>query len=459
MTAIVTYAQREFDLDFSQLHNDSTTVTFTGTYSEATGQTYLGQPTRRITHGHNKDHRPDLKQLLYVLTTTADGAVPIWCNIEHGNKTDDQTHIETWEALRRLVGNTDFLYVADSKLCTKKNMAHIAGHNGRFVTVLPKTRREDTQFRDWLQTHEVPWCELVRRPNSRRKNGPDEVYRGFESPIRSVEGYRIIWFWSSQKFEQDRETRQRRIDRATSELEQLRTRMHAPRSRLKAKTKVEEAAAGILADNNADRWLKVEVKTVEEEYFKQATAGRPNKNTRYVRHTCSRLELEWSSKVTPLQYDNRTDGIFSLVLNDEDLSMLDALLAYKHQPCLEKRFQQFKSVFEVMPVWLRNPARIEAFLFIYFLALFVEAIIEREIRRQMKLQNIPSLPLYPEQRPCKCPTADRIFGLFVDIRRHHLLGPDDSILKSFRDELTSLQCTVLGLLGLSPEFYFSAGNA
>jgi len=36
-----------------------------------------------------------LKQLLYLLTTTAEGAVPIWCSVEHGNPPDDKTHQQT----------------------------------------------------------------------------------------------------------------------------------------------------------------------------------------------------------------------------------------------------------------------------------------------------------------------------------------------------------------------------
>jgi hypothetical protein len=31
-----------------------------------------------ITWGHNKDHRPDLKQLLFTLTVSSDGAVPVY---------------------------------------------------------------------------------------------------------------------------------------------------------------------------------------------------------------------------------------------------------------------------------------------------------------------------------------------------------------------------------------------
>ena len=69
LTAVVVRAVQEFHLDLEQLHNDSTTVTFSGDYRGATTQSLRrGKPTLAITHGHNKDHRPDLKQLLFILT-------------------------------------------------------------------------------------------------------------------------------------------------------------------------------------------------------------------------------------------------------------------------------------------------------------------------------------------------------------------------------------------------------
>jgi transposase len=77
ITTTVLGVIRAFNIDTSQLHNDSTTVTVTGNYPDADGRTRGGQPTPAIVHGHNKDHRPDLKQLLFILTISADGAVPI----------------------------------------------------------------------------------------------------------------------------------------------------------------------------------------------------------------------------------------------------------------------------------------------------------------------------------------------------------------------------------------------
>ncbi|NQW73397.1 MAG: DUF4277 domain-containing protein, partial [Actinobacteria bacterium] len=85
ITATVLEVIRAFDIDTSGLHNDSTTVTVTGNYPDADGRDRGGKATASIRNGHNKDHRPDLKQLLFILTISADGAVPIAYRVADGN--------------------------------------------------------------------------------------------------------------------------------------------------------------------------------------------------------------------------------------------------------------------------------------------------------------------------------------------------------------------------------------
>jgi hypothetical protein len=114
-----------------------------------------------------KDHRPDLKQLLFTLTTSGDGAIPVQSRCADGNTNDSTTHIETWEALRLVADRADFLYVADSKLCTRENMDHIDRRGRRFVTVMPRSRLEDAEFRKWIQTHPPEWEKVWDRPNPR----------------------------------------------------------------------------------------------------------------------------------------------------------------------------------------------------------------------------------------------------------------------------------------------------
>ena len=153
----------QFHINLDELHNDSTSVSVYGAYSEAEEEGRVrGRRTLAITFGHSKDHRPDLKQLLYILTVSDDGGVPVYFTSASGNTTDDTTHRQTWDLLHQLVGRADFLYVADCKLATSDNMNYIARQQGRFITVLPRTRKEDQQFRQRLlkKPDSIRWDEL-----------------------------------------------------------------------------------------------------------------------------------------------------------------------------------------------------------------------------------------------------------------------------------------------------------
>jgi hypothetical protein len=52
---------------------------------------YDGQNAKavQLKRGHSKQHRPDLKQLVYSLCVTRDGAVPVHFKAYDGNQTDD----------------------------------------------------------------------------------------------------------------------------------------------------------------------------------------------------------------------------------------------------------------------------------------------------------------------------------------------------------------------------------
>ncbi len=153
LTEVVVAVGQRFNLRFDEFHNDSTSISFCGNYRAASGRKIRGRTAPAIIYGFSKDHRPDLKQLLLILTMCADGNIPVAFRCTDGNASDARTHIETWNALRSVAGRADFLYVADSKLCSRENMDYIDRAGGRFVTVLPRTRLEDQEFRKWIQTH------------------------------------------------------------------------------------------------------------------------------------------------------------------------------------------------------------------------------------------------------------------------------------------------------------------
>jgi transposase len=451
MTALVLGAVTEFKVDCKELHNDSTSVTFSGAYRSATGSARAGKPTAPITFGHNKDHRADLKQLVWILTVSADGAVPVAYRVAGGATNDDTTHIPTWDSLVELLGRSDFLYVADTKLANREAMAHIAGAGGRFITVLPKTRKEDAFFRAWIQDHVPTWTEAARRP-SRRPGEPDNVWRTTPSPVPSAEGYRVVWVHSTLEAALDADSRQSRIQRAVAALADLATRVSSPKSRWHTKAAVEVAAQRALASANASRWVSIEIEEREEEAFRQERRGRPGEETRYRRTARTRFSLHWKLDTALIAYDAKSDGCFPLVTNDMALSDADVLAAYKYQPHLERRHAQLKGVQLVAPVFLKDVARIEGLLCCHFVALLVQALVERQIRRAMADGGVVSIPLYPEDRECGAPSASRIFEIFGGVARHELIS-DGRIVQTFAPELTPLQVQVLDLLGVPQNAY------
>jgi hypothetical protein len=311
-------------------------------YRNGTGATRGAKPTPAIAFGHNKDHRADLKQLLWVLTVTADGAVPIAHRVEPGNTSDDTTHIATWDGLVTLVGRADFLYVADTKLASRDAMDHINSRGGRFVTVLPRARKEDGFFRDWMQTHTPTWTEALRRP-SRRPGESDNIWRTTPSPVPSTEGYRIVWVHSSIEAVRDADSRQARIQRAAAALDDLAARVAGPRSRWHTRTAVETAATAVLSSTCAGRWVHIQVTERVEETSRQERRGRPGEATRYRKTTRTRFELTWNIDTSRVAYDAASDGCFPLITNDTDLDDGDVLAAYKYQPNLERRHAQLKA--------------------------------------------------------------------------------------------------------------------
>jgi len=451
LTDVVLRAISEFGIDTSQLHNDSTSVSVHGAYRDAHGATRAGKPTVAITHGHSKDHRPDLKQLVWILTVAADGAVPLAHRVADGNTTDDPTHVPTWNSLAAMLGRTDFLYVADSKLCSRDAMDHIAGHGGRFVTVLPRSRAEDRTFRNHLTTHTPTWTEAARRPGP-HLGDPDDVYTTTPAPSPSAEGYRILWVHSTAKARRDAAVRQARIEAGTAALETLAARLAGPRCRMKTLPAVEQAAAAALTATRAHRWVTATITTTTEKTYKHAGPGRPGPKTRYRETTTTRFTVEPGIALDTVAADAASDGCFPLITNDRDLTDAQVLAAYRYQPNLERRHHLLKSVQHAAPVLLHNPARIEALFCCQFLALLISALIEREVRTAMQRAELDNIRLYPELRTCRAPSTERILQIFAPLARHHLHRAGTPI-QTFQPELTGQQHQILDLLGIPPTDY------
>lgn len=448
LTEVVLAVGQKFKVAFEQFHNDSTSVRLCGQYRAASGRSLRGRRAPAITYGFSKDHRPDLKQLLFILTVEGATGVPVQFRLADGSASDSTSHIESWNTLRALAGRSDFLYVADSKLCSRDNMAHIHAAGGRFVTVLPRSRLEDAEFRQWIQTHTPAWERVWDRPHPRHRDGPRDRWYVCPAELPSAEVWSVTWVFSTLLKLHQESRRRHHLAAATQQLTALHERLLGARARLRGATQIDLRVAEILDHYHVGRYLHVRRVLREEHTFKQDRRGRPGPGTVYRKLTRRRYDIEWTLDDAAVEYDKKSDGMYPLLCNDRKLTPTEILVAHKGQPRIEKRFEQIKTVHEIAPVFLKNEGRIEALFTLYFLGLLVQALIERELRLAMQRESIDELPLYPEQRRCRRPTTEQILRLF-SLAERHTLTEAGRTLQVFNPELTELQHQVLALLGVS----------
>jgi len=427
-------------LELGKVHNDTTSITFSGAYE--TPSNGAVQPKR----GFNKDHRPNSKQIVFGLNITEDGHVPLSFQLYDGNQADVSTHQANWSGLRKLLEKDDFIYVADSKLCALKTLFHIADAGGLFITVMPRNFKEVKGFLDRVREGEdIQWQHSYQKSNSRKKT-ENITYRIHEGES-CRDGYRMLWVYSSTKAYQEQKARETQLKKAEVELDKIAEKLNT--YNLKTREQIEIRVKKILARCNG--FIRVDIIEQRKTDRVKLGPGRPGVNSQYQEREIITYQLQWTQDKAEIAKAQRTDGLFPLVDNTK-LSPVDVLLTYKKQPYLEKRFHTTKSVLEVAPVFLKTPRRIEAMMFLYFIALMLVSLMERKIRGQMKNDNIDSLPIRPSGLKTKMPTWENLQYFFRNVHLTMVIQ-DERILATRVKGISPLHALLLRLLKVPRSIY------
>lgn len=439
MTEVSCNAIRVHELLTDEIHNDSTSITFIGNYKNQ------DPAAVKLKHGHNKDFRPDCKQIVFGLNIVSDGHVPLSYKLFDGNTNDDVTHIPNWNGLRTLLAKEDFIYVADCKLCSSKNLNHIAQNGGFFITVIPKGRKEVKSFLKHLKSNDIQFKDAYKTENSRKK-GKVNIFKTYEAD-RTKNGFRIIWVYSSSKQEDDKIRRLKKIDKAIAALEELSPKVNA--YHLKTKKEIKAAVNDVC--KGVKDFLDVRIITERKQIKVKVSPGRPSLKSVYKNKWEFKHSIQWELNERALWEASKTDGIFPLITNTK-IEACEVLRKYKTQPFLEKRMYTKKTVLEVAPVFLKKVKRIEAILLIYFVALMIVSLIERNIRMNMANGNIEKLPILPQRMNTKKPTWNNIRYFFRNVHYSEILR-DGVCIQSAVKGLCELHELVLQLLEVPDSTY------
>ena len=185
LTAVVLSAIKQYNLDTLKVHHDTTSVTVYGDYDLYQDSTHSHPFV--ITRGFNKDHRPDLKQIIQSLVCV-DRGIPVAAKMVDGNRSDKIVNsnllVDVAKKMKEL-GQNDPVYVADSALVTEDNLDLLADEQKgcRFITRLPRTYNECRSVVSWAVENNA-WNDIgiisVQRSTGKRK---PSYYHGFETEV------------------------------------------------------------------------------------------------------------------------------------------------------------------------------------------------------------------------------------------------------------------------------------
>jgi transposase len=275
-------------------------------------------------YGHSKDHRPDLPQIVIGLAVTKEG-IPVKCWTLPGN-TQDMTTVEMvkndlmgWKLSR-------CVWVMDRGMNSEENRLILQKAGGQYIL--------GEKLRDNQAIHKEVLARRGRFQKIRENLEIKEVIIGNGERRR-----RFILVYNPEEAKKDKATRERilnKIKKCLAELGDQRCKEH------------KKSVCALMAHRTMGRFLR------------QLKGGEIRIDKGKIRE------------------EEHLDGKYIISTSDDTLTPEDIALGYKQLLEVERAFRTLKTTLDLRPVYHRKNERIEAHVFLCFLALLLVRIAERK---------------------------------------------------------------------------------
>lgn len=408
-------------------HLDTTSLSVHGQYDR-------NEPveTIEITHGHSKDHRPDLKQVVLSLVVNGPSAFPLWMEALDGNSSDKTSFHETIARVRafqrQIALESDFQWLADAALYSKDKL--LKQNDYHWSSRVPETIK---QAKELVQRPDeaIDW---VKQPDGYRLAGFESDYGGLN--------HRWVLVYSEHAYQREKATWEKKLTQQQNALDKA--LWHLQNQSFACEADARSAGAPL---QKKYRWftLDFEVEPIE----KHSQRGRPRPGTSKV-ITGYRLVAQAQRNEPLIEQQLRSKGRFILATNvlDKQAYPDERLLAeYKEQQAVERGFRFLKDPwFMVDSIFLKSPQRIEALMMVMTLCLLVYNVAQYRLRQTLKAQN-DTLPNQLDQ-PIQNPTMRWIFQLMEGISIVRIVvDPIHSRVQEFITNLSTLRRKIIRLFG------------
>jgi hypothetical protein len=294
----------------------------------------VNEPPFRM-HGHSRDRRPDLAQVVVGLAVTRDG-IPVRCWVWPGNTNDASTVSEVKASLRGWRLNR-VVWAVDRGMVSEENLKELQRGGAHYIA--------GERLRAGKKTVEAALSRAGRYKVVRDNLEVKEVVVGDGEARR-----RYVLVRNPAQVARDREERELILRRLEHELERL-------PSDAEAHTK---AVCELVAHKTLGRYL--------------------------TKNHAGRLVIDRKK----VKAEERLDGKYLIVTSDDTLSTEDVAVGYKQLAEVERAWRTLKSDVDLRPMHHRKAERITAHVLLCWLSLLLIRVIEvhcgatwRTIRQEM----------------------------------------------------------------------------
>ena len=332
-----------FGATFDLLLYDVTSVYFEG-------QADVNPQAKR---GHSRDHRPDCKQVCIGLVVTPEG-LPLGYEIFEGNLHDSKTVKTIVETLEKRYGKSNRVWVMDRGMASEENLTWMREGGGRYVIGCPKS--ELKKHKDVL-TNPQGWTSL--------KGGVKIRYAVVPSDTGTD---KFLLCQSEDRREKELAMQTLFSKRIEGGLKRLTNRLAGAKKPIKLQ-QVERQIGRLLQRNQRSaRLFQINCDKAEI-------------------HPCG-VSLTWKKNTEEQTWADQSAGCYVLQTNISDWKDENVWRTYIQLTNVEEAFRINKSQLDIRPVYHQKEKRVQAHIFVCFLAYALWKILEGWQSRA-KLGNSP----------------------------------------------------------------------
>ena len=401
---LASHVMKKMGISPESIHADSTSFHYHGESYEEEGAVLL-------TQGYSRDSHPELKQVCSFMVVDGDSELPLAFEPFDGNKSDKRQFpefIKSYGLTLQHHYNTIKYVVMDSAGCTPQNIQRIKDANLFLVTCMPNI------------SNEAKKCLKASLDNFENIYPDDDDLKGYLHPEPIMVGeyeLKALTVWNCRMKDKKAKTINKNAEKQFKDAE---TKLNKISKQMFESEK--QARAAVESIIKKQKFLAIDTITVES--HEKWGRGRRKADAKPLKIEYS---IKATAKIDQMAIENEIDMAVRHTILSTDVerkwTAAELFEIYHKQSVVERGWRTMKSPkFFTDSIFLKSPHRIEAFLWLMTVALFVLTALTRLVNQAMEAKGLripgPSGEFYIDQ-----PTSQRLVQYIHHMNLSVLIGP------------------------------------